>query len=400
MDMKIRAFLQALVLVVALVGTWLLVIYKWQTGDRPDPTSSPPADTRQPDISEPPVIVEDPQPAAATASAADMDRLTTPPPDAWSEWFAYLETAQSPEQMRSSLAQLAALLLEEMEPAAATAWLLELIQSGADMPTGLAFQLREDRHLRGAHRLRAWALDWLAMIDPATAAQIADDELHRLNTSLQPDVFAIHLRNLTLGELPQQRVHSRLQDSLAAMLQHQPWLQQPTSAVAEAFDLAVYLEAAGHAQRLTELMDPQYPAGTRHAAAIALKRIAARQPAVIASIIDAPATSPQNAVWRADVLSQLHPGDNQTTALLDRYLLHPDIAAAEHRAFLDRFPNLDQTVSFNLLSSNILITEKATPQQRLLAARDSVLRWLDTPAMQIHHAYLQTVLDRINLHLE
>jgi hypothetical protein len=400
MDMKARAFFQAMVLVAALVGTWLLVLYKWQTGDHAKPQAPPPADAPQQDQTQPQTDAAEPQPFPSTPSTGLQVNKTTPPPDAWKDWFGYLETAQSPDQMRHALAQLATVVLQQMDPASATAWLLELIQSGADMPTGLAFQLREDRHLRGAHRLRAWALDWLAMLDPVSAAAIADDELQRLNTSLPPDVFAIHLRNLTLGELPQQRVQTRLQDSLAALLQHQPWLQQPTSAVAEAFDLAVYLDAAGHAQRLGDLMSAAYPAATRRAAAIALKRIAARQPAVIQTIIDTPFTSRQNAVWRADVLSQLYPNDNRTSALLDRYLLHPDITASEHQAFLDRFPNLDQTVSFNLLSSNILITETASPRQRLLAARDSVLRWLDTPAMQIHHAYLQTVLDRINLHLE
>jgi hypothetical protein len=138
---------------------------------------------------------EIPQTVAESVVPPDPAALV---PEGWREWFTYLAEVQSPMEMRTALEALRTALYS-LPDEEAVARLMEFIESGADMKTGLAFQPGPDNQLRGAASLRALFLDWLQQLDPQAAARIAARELDSIGTGLNPDVYVVHLRNFALG---------------------------------------------------------------------------------------------------------------------------------------------------------------------------------------------------------
>ena len=67
--------------------------------------------------------------------------------------------------------------------------------------------------------------------------------------------------------------------------------------------------------------------------------------------------------------------------------------------FLQSFPNLNQSLSHNLLSSNISMTTAAEAAGRLQAALDHVRRWRSDPAMEALADELAETADRIRRQL-
>ena len=130
--MKRTAFLQALVLFVLLASSWLLLVRRFQEtppADEPSPPAAqkeslpkaderlPPRTTAEPDVPTPSIVV----------------------PARWYDWWAYLASQSSPADMRAALNALRN-LITDMPPEDAVPWLLEFLESGIDLPTGLAFQ--------------------------------------------------------------------------------------------------------------------------------------------------------------------------------------------------------------------------------------------------------------------
>lgn len=391
--MKVKSFLQAGLIVLLLCLSWLLLLNRIQSRtDAPAEQETAPVEetAREQEAEEDVNLREDP----------DLDKPKDLDLGEWREWIAYLEAAESPAGMRAALHALHEGLIG-MAAEDARAFLLKLIRSEADMRTGLAFEMAAGGHLRGAHSLRAIALDWLAAIDPAAAADFARDELRSLGTDLVPDVFAIHLRNLTRGELPAYEVDALLQLSLGRLLEHEPWLQRPRSAVAEAFDLAVYLQAFDRVPELTALLGTERPGALRKAAGLAIERLTDRDPlAVLPDFLENSLPIDALAADRAQLFSRVVPIDPARQDLLENYLRDPRIRPAEKADFLKRFPNLDQTVSFNLLSSNYVITQNGSLQLQLEAAELAITEWLRDPALAPLQKNLHSVLDRLQQQLE
>lgn len=398
--MKWKSFARAAFLVALLSLLWVLLLLKLRGPERPA-SSAPPeqasaamtaAAVDAPAADQPAVEQPAGQQLAPTAGPAAV-------PQDWREWFDYLDGQTSPEAMRAALAALRGQLLA-LPPVAAIEQMLAFIGSRADLRTGLALQIRADGTVRAAHSLRALLLDWLSELDPDLAAAIALRELRQDGTALAPDVFAIHLRNLAKAELPTGEVRPVFEQALADLLGNAQWLENPTSAVAESLDLAVYLRAVEHAPLFVEWLRQPPAQPLSNAAALLLERLIDLEPIATGKALLA-AAGPDDVIsrQRARLLARIDPVDDAARQLLRDYLTHPQVSYGELKSFLLSFPNFDQTVSFNLLSDVPLVNARFTLEQRLQHALRQLLAWQADPALSHLAAPLQTAIERARYHL-
>jgi hypothetical protein len=375
--MKGRAFLQALFLVLFFIGSWFFLFFRMAREEPLQGADETPSSETLNDVGdEPTAAIPDENPAAVKASNGPV------PPDSWTDWIDYLDSATSPNTMRAALDELASTILT-MPREEAIRSIVEFLESGADLKTGLAFQPGPGNSLIGSNSLRAFLLDLLSQLDPELAAEWAEAELSQLGTTLAPDVYAIHLRNYALGSTaPEADRIDFLNDRLLSVLHNDEWMANPTSAIAEMMDVAVYTEATQLVPELSLLMARQDPQMLRGAAALAIERIVDSQP------MDALTEILQQEDWpsgmekaRAGYFARLDPAIDGAAALLEQYLSAPMVDNEEARFFLLSFPNLNRSLSNNLLSSQNSITSSSTDEEIMEGALELVRAWQATPAM-------------------
>ena len=370
--MKKVAFLQALLVFILLVGSWALLVNRFRSGDPP----------LSPETREAPSASNGPRSPAAgeEASGTAADPLAGVPAN-WREWVAYLGKQPDAPALRYALAQLRESLLL-LPPTAASERLRELLESGYDRETGLAFQVAEGGQLAGAGSLRTLLLDWLGQIDPEGAAALARRELDRSGTALPPGEYVIHLRNAAWGS-PAAEGAEVLATGFAALLDRQAWLENPSPPVAEAMDIPVFLGATRFVPDLARLMVPGQPQMLRHAAAIALERLIDSDPLpALEAFLGADAAGQLDARSRANLIARLDPINADSRALLRDYLRSPRTSLAEAEHFLQSFPNLNQALSHNLLSHYISNTGARGYRDRLERALSAVRDWQGEPGME------------------
>lgn len=304
----------------------------------------------------------------------------------------YLESASSPEAMRAALAELANSLLGLPREEAIRS-IVEFLESGADFRTGLAFQPGPGHTLIGTQSLRAFLLDLLHQLDPELAAEWAEDELSRMGTSLSPDVYAVHLRNYALGSnAPEEDQSAFLNSRLLAALQSDEWIDNPNPAIAGMLDVAVHTSATHLLPDISHLMKQGDPQLLRRAAALTIERLVDNNPVPALSEILGEENWPDGMEKaRAGYFARLDPGREGATALLEDYLSDPSVSAEEARFFLLSFPNLNQSLSYNLISSQISITPHTESEKVLENALNLVRTWQDRPDM----SRLRPTLDEV-----
>ncbi len=375
--MKRRAFFQALVLCLLLAGSWILHLISLRSG--PGDEETPARDVHEEAATE---AAPTPPPETTSPGASDTVPASPEVPGPWQDWVDRLDALSSPAEMRVELGSLREELFS-LPPEEAIARLVTFLESGFDKPTGLAFQVGPDGALLGAASLRALLLDWLGQLDPALAADWARSELLADGTGLVPDVFVIHLRNYEWGSpAPESERQAFLEDRFGELLDHEPWMQNPTTALAEAMDVAVHTRATRFVPDLTALMEPEKPALLRRAAALGVEKLVDREPVQALSELlreaDRPTALPKA---RAGYFARLDPTLGEAPDILDPYLSAPGVSREEAVFFLRSFPNLNQSFSHNLLSSNNVMTSGEEIRARLLGALDHLRRWRDDPAM-------------------
>lgn len=357
--MKRLAFLQALVVFLLLIGSWVLLINRFRgqpaergPSDRDVATSPEEAVPEAPDLPDAPV-------GPATGGRASLS-------EDWLSILEQLDQAGSPDEMRQWIAALRDSVFSIPAPEA-IASLLAFLDSGADLKTGLAFQPGPGNRLIGAASLRALALDWLHQLDPALAGSRARGELATQGTRLVPDVFVIHLRNAATDPTQSpESVAGLLEHHMEQLMGHTPWLTEPTSAIAEALDVLVFLRNPRWSGPLATLLEGNESPLLRHAAALALERLIDARPVEVLSALADDSTLDGLPKTRAHYFARLDPTDEPRAALLRAYLL--GVPTAEQTQFLAAFPNLNQALSHNLLSPQFSDTGNRDYAARLESA--------------------------------
>ncbi len=367
--MKKKAFLQALLLVILLTSSWLILLNKLKKDSPGDiPATTAPATTGASSTT-------DQAGSAATVDATDNDQATEVPA-AWKEWTAYLERQATPGEMRLALEAMRDSLFS-LSQDEARARLLELINSGYNLQTGLRFAVGRGGTIQGAADLQALLLDWLYRLDPVAAAELAKGALQESGYSLGADAFVIHLRNYTRGSQDASGQRDLfIRDQFTRLLSNPAWTAQPSASIAHAMDFAVFLGDGSLVRELSGMLQPGSAPGIAHASSMAIERLMDIDPIPAATaLIDNMQQSGMHPTTRAGFIARLDPGDPEAFAILTEYLEQPATSREEAIAFLQFFPNLNRTFSNNLVSPEISITSADDHVERLRSALEAVQDW-------------------------
>jgi hypothetical protein len=225
--------------------------------------------------------------------------------------------------------------------AVTVAAIVEFLVGGEDAATSLAFAMEDGGALSAAPSLRTFLLDQLGQLDPVAAAGFSREFLALpLSPATIPDESSLCLRNLAWGSPgPLAAADRILFDARAtALLQNTDWAARPSAGFLEGFDAVVFSGNPALVAPLARIMNGAAAASTRHAAHIAMDRLAlAGDSAVIAAIATEPSLSEQPGL-RASLLARADVTNAAQRAIIETYLRDPSVGETEKKTFIAAFP--------------------------------------------------------------
>jgi hypothetical protein len=349
--------------VVVAGGISLLVILpkERETSSSPDTANSPPArDPARP-------------PAAAAGVASSFSDFTG-----------------RPETSKESLAELE-MRLRSLPTDDALAEVTSFLRSGRDKDTGLPFEIGPDGMLTTWPTFRVFLLDLLEKLDPAAAAEIAREIL---STPTTADEWALALR--TLGRSANSPENDALlRAKTLELIRHPAWQADPSVGYLNAFDVLVHTRAVESTPLLSTLIQDKDRKDLAHASFLTLDRLVQLMPAELLEKLTADtelqASRPEMTAQQFARADLRVPAQRQ---IVESWLLDPARSATELNAFAGTYPNHNQFVSNNLLTSS-------TPHTGTdLAAHDRealeiLTGWQDDPSFEPVAPYLATMVGRL-----
>jgi|GEM_PF-5758383 len=297
----------------------------------------------------------------------------------WDELMAWLDSDPAPtkEEIRARLLATRA-AWAELDPQVLAEMIRELLASGADKETGLAFKVGPHGFLSGWPTLRLFLLDVLAGSDPEMAAVTAKGLLAETASA---DEFAVALRSLA-REGRGRAANEELTAYFGQMLGHREWGN--SVGFAEALDLARVIGSSEAARQLAEWE------GNPALRSMALDEFAAEHPEVVLEMKDA-----VNGIARANLMARVHPDDPAQMAVVDDYLRSPDLTAEEADSFLKSFPLRSATTGYRLYGKTPApyAYDQVVAGDR--AALERVDQWVNDPALAKYRANLISLQQRL-----
>ncbi len=332
-----------------------------------------------------PIPANTPKPDAQTGAAKKAPAVPSANPI--DQLLALLENGTATERDLEALKR----LLLATDPALATAAIRDFLATGRDARTGLDFALRPGGEL-AAPTLRVLLMDVLGRITKRdgtdSAAKLARETLEKKDSA---DEWAIALRNVAWSE---PAATAYLAAKAREMLTFAPWRAAPTSGMIEAFDVIVFTKDASFTADLASAQsDPNEQ--LRHAADVALDRLAAASPLDVMSYLNAhPTTLAERPMLRADYFAKADLAQPGQKTALEFYLGRPDIADAEKTKLLKALATPAAFVSDNLLTPPPPEPDDAAREHAILAATHEWLIGKRFPALETQLLQLQRRLAR------
>lgn len=278
--------------------------------------------------------------------------------------------------------------LRTASPEDATELIQSFLATGVHIPTGQEFVVGRNGHLQSSPGLRSLLLDVLETVDPDAATA----EAHRmLKVPTRPDEWAVSLRIVCRRTQPD---NAYLQGRVMRLLSVEHWLDTPTVGYLQAFDASVYAAGSEIVDRLLEIADGLHPPATRFASRLALERTmeAAYAPAM-RQIIQSGHLSSQPK-FRASLIARGDVRIESDRSLLEEYLRMPDPDTVEIEAFARYFPNYNQQVSDNLIT-----TDHITPISDRIDQDRATQSWIHEIGDRAEFAPVRTALERVEKRL-
>jgi len=282
--------------------------------------------------------------------------------------------------------------IRAMLRADAVAQISAILTSGRDFETGSEFALDADGNLTAAPTLRTRLLDELAAIDPAAAADISRDILA---TPTNPDEWAIALRNLGRVEDSDEN-REFLRRKTEELIRNPVWQADPSIGYLNAFDVLVHTEAVESAPLLSDLVQNKDRRDLAHAAFLTLDRLVQLQPVVMLEKLAVDIALQQSRPeMTAQQFARADLRDPAQREIVQSWLLDPARTATELNAFAGVFPNHNQFVSNNLLTTSITHsgTDLAVHDREALAI---IATWAVDPAFKPIADPLAAMIQRLN----
>lgn len=316
--------------------------------------------------------------------------------------FPQLATTKSgPEAAEKNRARLERLkkLFHEFPPEESVAAIVEELESGRDMATGLPFEVGEEG-LSSAPTWRVHLLDLLGSIDPSAAADYARN--HIFSAPSSADEWAISLRGILLSyparkqEAAREEIGMRLEE----MLQRDDWRATASAGLLESLDFLPHTpRPADLLPILTKWLGEAKQTNPDLAVQIALERAATTRPRELLPALAADASllgaSPAQRTLRASLMARADLGDPVQASALRSYLESLDPASEESMAFFRLFPERRYSVAPGLASQPSIRSAVS-----LVEGNNSALAvfpgWLNDPALAKHAPSLLKLVEKLN----
>ncbi len=350
----------------------------------------------------PPATEEEPQEAAEeepaqtetlqrARPAQPQFQIMSPIHQSLAEIESLLQDEPTARQAHEALQQLRERLLSE-DPELTSQAIQDFLASGRNASTGLPFSVGEGGDLRYANTLRTFLMDVLGQVDPQAAASVAETVFQQMTS---PEEYALGLRAVARAESHGEDTPDYVGQRARQALTHEPWVNEPTAGLAEAFDAVVY---AGDLQAIPILAQHAAPESSRelnHPAFMAMDRLVIQQPeATLETLLKQPQILDERPLTRASFFARADPGDPQQVALAEQYLAS-DISQREAQHFIGLFPNLNLMLSNNLLTDSPSITGQEV-QDRLQGALQTIQSWQKDPRFQAYQDELARAQTRLS----
>lgn len=321
--------------------------------------------------------------SAAVASEAGVPSLSKLPDRAMTKAEIAALLDQAEEALRSGdpdTVKLALARLDEVftgphhNDTASIAAILEFLKTGRDTVTGEAFIVGAGGVLAEATTLRVFLMDRLGSLSREARSNAAlDVARENLRQPDSADEWAISMRNVAWFD-PDSREF--LAGRVSAMLSHEPWRQNPSQGMQEAFDLIVHTGALSLVPELERIFfSADSPLG--RAASVALDRLAATRPLELTTMLNQkPELFAAVPLQRADLFAHADLGDPAQRQQAETYLGRTDVSAAEREKFLSSLLQIGQFVSHNLTTPYTAPESPAAAGARLEVLSQTLTDWL------------------------
>ncbi len=243
--------------------------------------------------------------------------------------------------------------LREMSAAEAVAEIEGFLASGKDGATGLEFDIGSGGGMKGWPTLRVYLLDLLLEIDPSAAARISRNILAKPTSA---DEWALALRNVARGEGDDAN-SDFLRTKAEELIANPEWRVKPSVGFLNAFDVLVHTRATASAPLLSGLIQDKERRDLAHAAFLTLDRLVQREPvAMLEKLVADRALRESRPEMFAQQFARADLRDERQRELVKTWLLDPARTPLELRNFAGVFPNNNQMISNNLLTSEIRVS--------------------------------------------
>ncbi|MEO5914556.1 MAG: hypothetical protein ABIS50_10015 [Luteolibacter sp.] len=282
--------------------------------------------------------------------------------------------------------------LKAMPREEAVAWIRSFLNSSDDKPTGLSFVISKQGTLSEWPTFRIFLLDALLAIDPTAAALIGREILTKPTTS---DEWALALRNVGKNDASQE-TNAYLREKTEALIANPAWQADPSIGYLNAFDVLVHTGATESTPLLSSLIQRKDRKDLAHAGFLTLDRLVQQQSSDVLARLSADRTLQES---RPEMVSQEFARadlrDAAQREIVKTWLLDPARTGTELRSFAGVYPNNNQFISNNLL------TTEASPSGSDLAAHDRealdiITGWEKDPAFSSVQEHLRSMISRLN----
>jgi hypothetical protein len=326
------------------------------------------------------------QPGTATNAPADQSRAER---KARTELDWKAELRKRPD--RKSLESIREKHLA-MSNADAVANIEAFLNRGEDKETGLDFEIGAGGKLTGSPTLRVFLLDLLLEIDPAAAARISREILSKATTA---DEWAISLRNVARGEKGSAN-NEFLRSKAEELITNPEWQADPSVGYLNAFDVLVYTEATDSSPLLSGMIQNKDRRDLAHASFLTLDRLVQRAPVdMLTRLQSDSALQKSRPEMTAQQFARADLRDQKQQELVKRWLLDPTRTPTELRNFAGVYPNNNQMISQNLLTSEERIAgaDLGTHDREVLPL---IRAWRADPAFAAVSQYLEAMDIRVS----
>ena len=306
---------------------------------------------------------------------------------AWRDVLANCQDGSDPELIRKQLEGLRERWLEEEDLYLVAQSIGQLLKTGEDAKTGLAFEVGPGG-LRGWSTMRIFLLDFLSIADPDLAVEIAREILASTSSA---EEYAVALKPL-LMEGPWRASDEELQAHFSRLLSTPEW--QTREGLAEALDLARVAPSSGTADVLARWVDGSPPA--QQAGEMALHETAAKSPSLFVELITGDRTLFEDQPeLRASLMARATVSDGTQATDVDDYLRDPSISREEKEQFLDLYPLRSATTGYRLYGQPPKPFDRSQVVADDRAALEAVNHWMLDPAMADLAPSMKSLQDRL-----